>query len=179
MKRIFSVVSFLALALGCATSQKNEPVRVRLTPEVLAGQPPDTAYVIDLTRDGTVYEVPADIDYARARVRTSKSEMPLSDAVKRLQLEGSAFLVGSADDLGRLNFGFPPGDTPPPPSDGVSEAQCNGIICGCSGKKDCGDLGKATGGNLFCGKMPANDTSNTPGRTPGTWGCVTEDPKHT
>lgn len=178
MKRIILAVALSALALSCTPAKEKGIERVQVTSQAIASQPGGKPYVIELTRDGSVYNVAADIDYSRVIVRTSAGEEPMSEVVKRLAIAGTQFLVGSASDLDSLDFGFPPGDTSPP----VSEAKCNGLVCGCTGAKDCKDLKKKySGAKFYCGEAPAQSGSDSTmasyGRKPGTYGCVMAQPQ--
>jgi len=176
MKVIFFTMILLPLLTSCNAGQKGTTNRIQVTPSEIARSPQGGAYIIDLTRDGRIYEVSPDIDYRRVKVRTSKTETPLSDVVARLQITGTKFVVGSANDLSLTNFDFPPGSGS---GGGVSEMKCNGLICGCNSGTDCKDMKKKFPNQKFyCGYTPSDAKNTTDyGRTPGTYGCITEQPQ--
>jgi hypothetical protein len=146
MKRISIAIALASSLLVSACRQT--PQRVQVTAQTLAGQPAGKAYVIDLTRTGTVYDVAAGINYSLVRVRTSTGEMPLSDLARNLGRTGP-ILLGTFSDLRAQNFGFPPGGgTFQPPDGGPVAADCpqtgpDAGLCLCKGYKDCNDLDKS------------------------------------
>ena len=139
MKRI-SIVGALASALLVAACNRT-PQTVQVTTQTLASQPAGTAYVIDLTRIGTLYNIAAGLNHSVVRVRTSTGEIPLSDLARGLGTTGPV-LVGMFDDLRSKNFGFPSGTSTPPESDPVA-AQCDEASCFCEGYRDCNDLDRS------------------------------------
>jgi hypothetical protein len=167
------------------TKQQSAPAhthavkRVHVTTKTIAAQHKGKSYVLDLTRPGTVYDVSAGVDYGRVTVHTDKGDTPLSEQAKAMHVAGTRFLAGSAEDLAGINFGFPPGGA----GTTTIAATCNGLVCGCTGAKDCGDMKKKYKGQKFyCGTAPqASGTDGTNmgsyGRKPGTYGCVTQAPQ--
>jgi hypothetical protein len=77
---------------------------IDVTPKMIATQPAEKPYVIDLSGDGTTYTVAASVAN-RVRIRTAKGEMELTDALKELGLAGSKYLIGTAKGLRAVNFG--------------------------------------------------------------------------
>ena len=142
MRKIIVAVAALALA-SCSTLSPTKHVQV--TNQTLAAQSASKPYVIDLTRDGTTYDVAAGVDTGRVRVRTSPNEeIALSEFLSRQKAKpGERVLLGSLSDLVEA---LPPdeggggvGGT------GVAEASCDksASSCYCNGRKDCSDLSKS------------------------------------
>lgn len=78
---------------------------IEVTPQMIAAQPGDKPYVIDLSGDGTTYTVAASVA-KRVRIRTAKGETGLTDALKEVGgLTGSKYLIGTAKGLRAVNFG--------------------------------------------------------------------------
>ena len=134
MRKVILAVSLLALALSFIAAQNKASIkRVKLTAKTLASQPPGEAKIIDLTHDGTVYDVAAGIDYSRVRIRTSKGEVP-SDVAKRLGKNGS-FLLGTLSDM-RVSL-----LSDLSPTGGISRKYtCADRVCLCKGAKSCNDM---------------------------------------
>ena len=134
MKKIILAVSLIALALSFIAAQDKASIkRVRLTAKTLASQPAGEANVIDLTRNGTIYDMAAGIDYSRVRIRTSKGEMP-TDVAKRLGRHGS-FLLGTLSDMRVLLL------SDLSPTGGISRKySCDETLCTCKGAKSCNDM---------------------------------------
>ena len=147
MKKIILGATFLTLAFSFSTAQKTAPIKkVQVTAATIASQPAGKPYVIDLTRNGTVYDMAAGFDYSRVRVRTPRGEMPLSALVKKPGLTaGSKFLLGTASDLRAQNFGFPGGGTLQDPGGGggtspkitCDPATQPNSLCTCHGFSEC------------------------------------------
>ena len=91
----------LALILS-AYAQTRKSIDV--TPKMIATQPADKPYVIDLSGDGTTYTVAASVAN-RVRIRTAKGETELTHTLKELGLTGSKYLIGTAAGLRAVNFG--------------------------------------------------------------------------
>ena len=51
---------------------------MQVTAQTVASQQAGRQYVIDVTREGAVYDVAAGIDYGRVEVRTSNGDIPLN-----------------------------------------------------------------------------------------------------
>jgi hypothetical protein len=99
MKRIAIASLLLLLGLTFNFSGAQEGVkRVQVTAQVIANQPPGKPYVLDLSRNGTIYEVSADVDLNRLRVRTSQSEVPINEFNRGASGTSRSFL-GRASDL--------------------------------------------------------------------------------
>jgi hypothetical protein len=135
---LLSAFSFAAAQRGTTgqkgtTAQKEKPVKqVQVTAQTIASQPAGKPYVIDLTRNGTIYTLDVGIDYSRVRVRTPKGEMVLSDAIKKVSLKqpqtGGKLLLGSLSDL----------RDPRPDGGTIERIDCDGAAtCSCKGFSDC------------------------------------------
>jgi hypothetical protein len=153
MKKTILVLLLVMLALNLATAQKNPVRQTEVTSQEIARLPARQAYVINLT-GGEVYNVAPGVDYSRVRVRTAAGEKPLGNLANRFRTDRN-ILIGDFDDLTAINFGFPPEIEISHP-DRISNAQCSKTTstCGCTGKKDCGDLGrsgKCLSGSVSCG----------------------------
>jgi len=102
-------LSLIALVLGFGQSRPS-PQSVEVTSKMIASQPGGKPYVIDLTRNGRTYTVPADMAN-RVQIRTSKGKTTLTDLMKKLGLAsgtystGSNFRIGTPSDLRAENFG--------------------------------------------------------------------------
>ena len=168
MTRAMLTWFLLSLTVACTPGRQADEIKeVQVTEDQLRAHSADNPYVVELTRGGTLYEVPAGVDPAPIEVRTA-AEVPLSVLARRFEGSGNSLLIGTLNDLNTRGFGFPP-DTQ---DGGGAEAGCIGPsadspgICNCTGKRDCQDMNKAglcTGGSnnsAVCGKG-----SN------GKWGC--------
>jgi hypothetical protein len=164
MKTLTLVVSIIALAVNVVGAQESKPEadkarkvkQVHVTSRTLS-QRAGRAYIVDVSRVGTVYNVNAGIDYRHVRVRTPEGETPMSDVATKMAVTGRSFMIGQLDDLISL---LPPGG-----GTGTSEAQCTGAICNCTGRKDCSDLSKS-------GKCLPGPGAATCGKgSGGKWGC--------
>ena len=111
MKEIIFAVTLLLLTFNFNAAQKNttssskKPIKqAHVTAQTIAAQPAGKAYVIDLTRKGTIYTLDAGIDYSRIRVVTPTGERALSDVInnvglKQLQTGGKLRLASFGDLL--------------------------------------------------------------------------------
>src|SRR5207302_10278114 len=80
MNRIAIAALLLLPSLIFSLSAAQEEIkRIQVTAQVIANQPPGKPYVLDLSRNGTIYEVSAGVDLNRLRVRTSQSEVPINE----------------------------------------------------------------------------------------------------
>ena len=127
---MLAMLVLLAYGVSLTVAQKNEAIkRVEVTAKSIAAQP-DKPYVIDLTHKGTAYQLAAGIDYRRLRIRTSKSEQTISEALGSRE-NGGRLLIGLTSDLRQLKLNL-----------GVSSRNfyCNDEDCICFGDEDCNKL---------------------------------------
>ena len=141
MKKL--AISLILLLLGLnfsssATPQK-EITRVQVTAQAMTSQPPGKPYVLDLSRNGTIYELFAGIDPGRLRVRTSLGEVAFSGIIRNASGTGRSFL-GRASDM-RTEI-LEPGARKIGPSGGKTAGFVNCAAgkkadCHCVGWRDC------------------------------------------
>jgi hypothetical protein len=136
MKKIILAVTLLSLAFSFTTAQKKSAIKhVPVTAATIAGQPTGKAYMMDLTRKGTIYSLAAGIDYSQVRVRTSKGEMTMADLLKKAGKSVSGKLrVGMPSDMRTQKLGLTR------ISGGPLNYNCSGILCTCTGDDDCNDM---------------------------------------
>jgi hypothetical protein len=153
MKKVILAATVLGVALSLSSAQnKNQVRQVEVSARTVASQPATKPYVLDLTRAGTVYSLGPGTDFSRLLVRTDGGEKSIGNLASQFRTDKN-ILIGTLNDLWRINFGFPTVDDISGPNR-VSEAQCKDGVCGCTGKKDCGDLGrsgKCASGTVTCG----------------------------
>jgi len=153
MKLTILAITLVVLAFGFVFAQKNSVRQTEVTSGKIAQQPAGQPYVINIAR-GEVYNLAPGVDFSRIRLRTSAGEKALSSLANRFRTDRNV-LIGSFEDLSSIDFGFPTGIDIARP-DRISGAQCDkqAGVCGCTGKKDCGDLGrsgKCSSGTVSCG----------------------------
>jgi hypothetical protein len=150
MKKVTIAITFLVIAFSLSLAQRTvPPARTKVvSAKTVSGLPAGKKYEVDLTRKGTIYNLAADVDYSRVRVRTAKGEMSMADLLKKTgKTMTGKVRVGMTSDIrsqklglarlggGRLNF------------------NCEGLLCSCSGDDDCNDM-FTTGG---CGDIAVCD----------------------
>lgn len=116
-------IAAVFLLTACATIPDKQ---VQVTAETIAIQPAGKPYVIDLTLDRTTYNLAADIDFSRVRLRTSKGEIAMGDVIKQLGTSGK-LVVGTLSDIRGQKLD-------PPLVGGTSQIhshQCGAIFCTC------------------------------------------------
>lgn len=148
MKRIILATITLSLAVSFITAQKQPVKQVQVKRQTVAAQPKGKAYALDLTRKGTIYDLPADVDTSRVRIRTAKGEVALTDLVQKNDKSGR-LMVGLASDFRgvKLNLGSP----------SISARySCDGPKCKCTGDDDCNDMFSAG----VCGDIASCDNGN-------------------
>jgi hypothetical protein len=148
MRKIILAVIALSLAVSFTTAQKQTVKQVQVKSQTIAAQPKGKAYALDLSRKGIIYNLPADADISRVRIRTGKGEVALSDLVQKTGKRGQ-LMVGLAVDFRgmKLNLGSP----------GVlAKYSCEGLKCKCTGDDDCNDMFTAG----VCGDVASCDNGN-------------------
>lgn len=147
MKRISMVIALALAALVFAYSQTARAVppqagagtKIQVTSQTLTSQPAGKPYVIDTSSTGKVFEIAAGIDYSRVQVRTARGVTSLSDLVRKFGVTGK-FLLGSANALNAIGFGFSDNRVNVPPGVVVAEVKCKGGVCSCEWGRDCNDM---------------------------------------
>jgi hypothetical protein len=139
MKRI-SIALALALALLVSARSQTPPSgaikQVEVTSQTIASQPTGKTYLIDLTRNGAIYNVAAGMDYSRVRVRTAAGEVALSEVARHLGSTSGKLQLGTVSDMRARNL---------PPTGGAAGTRgvvaepytCYNDICKCKGFSDC------------------------------------------
>ncbi|TLY17382.1 MAG: hypothetical protein E6K69_02185 [Nitrospirae bacterium] len=112
---------------------------IRVTATDIAKLPAKTPYILDLTRQGVIYEcdsTAARIDFSRVAVRTAKATTPIATLMNgplksrvTSQWSSSRFRMGSSSSFGRIKVG-PRG----------TNFSCEGAQCTCTGDADCNDM---------------------------------------
>lgn len=118
---------------------------MQVTSKTIAAQPAGKAYSLDLTRAGTIYNLPAGVDYSRIQVRTAKGEMTMAELLKKSGRSGKV-RVGMTSDIRsqRLSLARPTG---------TLNYNCEGLMCTCTGDADCNDMFTKAG----CGDIAVCD----------------------
>jgi hypothetical protein len=151
MRKTILAVIALSLAFSFTTAQKQTVKQVEVKSQTIAAQPKGKSYALDLSRKGTIYNLPADADISRVRIRTAKGEVALSDLVQKTDKRGQ-LMVGLAVDFRgmKLNLGSPgsPGSS--------ARYTCEGLKCKCTGDADCNDMFSAG----VCGDVASCDNGN-------------------
>src|SRR6185503_21350434 len=85
MKKVAIAIAFLVIAVSFSLAQKTTPTaRTRaVSAKEISGLPAGRKYQMDLTKKGTIYNLPANVDYSRIQVRTAKGEMTLAELLKK------------------------------------------------------------------------------------------------
>jgi hypothetical protein len=140
MKKIILAATLLSLGSSLSIAQKVAPKKIEIkqvpvTARTVAARPASKAYLLDLTRKGTIYNLAANVDYSRLQVRTAKGEMTMADLLKKTGKTVSGKLrVGMTSDIRTLKLGLAR------IGGGTLNYSCEGILCSCSGDDDCNDM---------------------------------------
>jgi hypothetical protein len=140
MKKSILVVALLLAACSSTTAQKPaeepKPVKtVQVTAETIAKQPTGQTYVLDLTNTGVIYSVDANVDYNRVRVRTTKGEMTITEALRKSGKPISGpFRIGTKSDMRTQKLGITRA------GGGTSNYYCDSVICTCTDDVDCNNM---------------------------------------
>jgi hypothetical protein len=150
MKKVVIAITFLVIAVSFSLAQKTTPTaRTRVvSAKEISGLPAGRKYQVDLTRKGTIYTLPANVDYSRVQVRTAKGEMTLADLLKKTGKTTTGKLrVGMTSDIRNQKLALSR-------IGGVTlNFNCEGLLCSCSGDDDCNDMFTRGG----CGDIAACD----------------------
>jgi hypothetical protein len=140
MKTFILAITLLSLTFVFATAQRRQPIKPEIkqeqvTVQTMARQPASKAYVLDLTRRGTIYNIASDVDYNRIRVRTSKGDMTIAELLKKSGKNITGKLrVGMTSDIRIQKLGLAR------IGGGGLNYSCGDLACSCSGDDDCNDL---------------------------------------
>ena len=140
MKKIGLALTFLSLLFSLSIAQKEGskkiPIKqVPVSAQTVAARPAGKAYLLDLTRKGTIYSLGSDVDYSRVQVRTSKGEMTMADLLKKTGRTVSGKLrVGMTSDIRTQKLALAR------ISGGTLNYNCEGILCTCTGDEDCNNM---------------------------------------
>jgi hypothetical protein len=140
MKTFIVAITLLSLTFVFATAQRRQPIKPEIkqeqvTVQTMARQPASKAYVLDLTRRGTIYNIASDVDYNRIRVRTSKGDMTIAELLKKSGKNITGKLrVGMTSDIRIQKLGLARIGR------GGLSYDCGNLACSCSGDDDCNDL---------------------------------------
>ena len=137
MKKVTIAITFLAIAFSLSLAQKTTPTaRTRVvSAKEISGLPAGRKYQVDLTRKGTIYNLPADVDYSRVQVRTAKGEMTLAELLKKTgKTMTGKVRVGMTSDIRGQKLALSRG------GGGTLNYNCEGLLCTCSGDVDCNDM---------------------------------------
>lgn len=144
---LLATASLLASACSLASPRAGgtPPRQVQITEQTLASQPSGQPLVLDLTDDGTVYDVASKVDARRVQVRMADRNMQLSEIIERWNMQPGRLLLGTLTDMSSGPFALPDYDVSRPP--GTSPVQCtpgpDAQACWCIGKRDCSDMGRS------------------------------------
>src|SRR4030095_10906177 len=147
MRAATVVWSFLSLAIACTPTRRADEIKeVAVTEERLRAYQADKPFVLELMRDGTLYEVASGADPTLVEVRGPARTVRLSVLARRFEGSGNTLLLGTFNDLSARGFGFPPDKIP---DTGAVARTCiaptpqSPGICSCTGRKDCSDMDQA------------------------------------
>lgn len=135
MKDIIVAVALCVGLLPSVAAQKRPVVKeVQVAPQASAREP----QVLNLTKKGTIFSVPAGADYTRVVVRTRKGDMTVADLLKKtgrnitgplrigltsdIRAQRAAAAHGAIGGGRRLNY------------------DCGDLACACTGDDDCENL---------------------------------------
>src|SRR5262245_23686109 len=133
----FIALAWALLALACSHSIK----QVEITSATLTADQP---LVLDLSHNGTIYNVAGNVDQNRVLIRTPNNTMAMSYMATLIGMSRGAVLLGTFDDLSAGRF-LPMDDGPPAsPGGGASPIKCIDVdpfqACWCIGRRDCKDM---------------------------------------
>lgn len=136
MKKIILAVTLLSLTFVVATAQRKQTIKQeQVTVQTIERRPASKAYVLDLTRKGTIYNIASDVDYNRVRVRTSKGDMTISELLRKSGKNISGKLrIGMTSDIRIQKLGLSR------VGGGALNYSCGDLACSCTGDLDCNDL---------------------------------------
>jgi hypothetical protein len=137
MKKVAIAITFLAIAFSFSLAQRTAPTaRTKVvSAKEISGLPAGKKYEVDLTRKGTIYNLPANADYSRVRVRTAKGEMTMAELLKKTgKTMTGKVRVGMTSDIRGQKLALSR------PGGGTLNYSCEGLLCSCSGDADCNDL---------------------------------------
>jgi hypothetical protein len=138
MKSIILTMTLSACVFTVATAQRREAIKqpikeVQVTADAVSRQ----RTVLNLTTKGTIYSLPAGIDYSRVVVRTSKGETTVAELIKKSGKQISGKLrVAMTDDIRAQKVGIRRGSG----RTGGLNYDCSALACACTGDDDCNDL---------------------------------------
>ena len=156
---VITGIAAVVLTIASCTTTSEKPVRV--TAQTIASQQAGSRYLIDVTREGAVYDVAPGVDYGRIELRTSSGDMPLNNFVRRRGFSTGKELLLASSLVDLVDF-------IPPEAGGFAEASCEGKTCYCTGRKDCSDLSRS-------GKCKSGPSDAACGDGYGGgkgWGCI-------
>lgn len=139
--RCITAVALTLTALILVYAQTRQTVSI--TTQTLTAHSTSNPLLVDLTRDGKIYNVAAGLDYSRLRFRTERGDRAMSDYVRKLGLTGISFLMGTESDLSAINFGVTGGTITPPDRGTATPVKCANDLCICIAGTDCKDMSKA------------------------------------
>jgi hypothetical protein len=171
MKRnsLIILVALALMALLISTYSQTPSARavkkIQVTSQTLASLQAGKPYVVDLSRNGTVYNVASGVDYSRIQVRNAAGKvMTLSELINKAGSKakkpsaGQPLVLGTVKNL-RVTKAIPGRS---PASRGSRIIACEGAICACTGYDDCIDM---LGENGVCGSDAiawCNDSNESP-----------------
>jgi hypothetical protein len=141
MKKTILALTLLSFAFSLIAAQKNEtekktPIKqVGVTAREVAARPARKAYVLDLSRKGTIYTFAADVDYSRVQIHTSKGQMTMAELLQKTgRTVTGKVRIGMTSEIRTMKLGLAR------IGGGPLNYNCEGILCSCSGDADCTDM---------------------------------------
>lgn len=133
MIRFALALVLVSLAFLSTIAQKKTVKQVQVSAETISRQPDQKPYTVDVTREGTVYVIAADVDYSRVSIKTSKGAESLSEMARRAKRSGR-LLIGKGSDIHfedvHMNI-----------AERRTSYSCDDTSCKCTGVNDCYLLG--------------------------------------
>ncbi|MEO6391914.1 MAG: hypothetical protein ABIP75_08695, partial [Pyrinomonadaceae bacterium] len=122
--------------------------KVEVSRTAVERQPANKAYLVDVTRKDAVFNVAADVDRNRVRVKTSKGIMTLAEVLRKANRPTTgAVRIGLTSAIRNPTVGTFPG------TQGTALVSCEGLLCTCTGDVDCNDMFT----NYNCGDLAGCD----------------------
>lgn len=133
MRNLILAAVILSTVVGLSVGQKKTVKQIQVTNETIAGKGEKT-FVIDLGRGGAVYNLAADLEFDRVKLRTAKGPAPITELTKSLN-KSERLVIGMGPDMH-----FEDLDAAAARNTNYS---CGVLTCECTGPADCVNLDRS------------------------------------